>query len=345
MGWLLVIVFIAAYSARYFYNDTLWWTQLLAILLAELSLAVFVFAPAAFFLASRRLQLAVVLSLFLAIVRFSFVAVGSPATTSGEPLRILTFNNPYSPGQDRVESGRRLMELIESEQPVLMGFQETYVTARPDRFRGHPEMVLINESNQFLVAQNEEGVTRTDQPVFSKLPMREFSATQVDGSERDEEVTEIVRVVATWKEKEFVVYNVHLASYGEEKPWREQRSNIWKLSTWIRYLKQYRSAIMQRAFETHHLLERVQAESLPVIVLGDFNSTPHNHTYGELTRLLDDGFARAARGLGYTYHSRKPFARIDFILIDHRFVALEARVGPGMQSDHRPLMLSIDWRQ
>ena len=51
-----------------------------------------------------------------------------------------------------------------------------------------------------------------------------------------------------WRGREGVHYNVHLRSYGAEKPW-DQRIHLLRFGTWAPFLRQYRAAYGARARE------------------------------------------------------------------------------------------------
>lgn len=338
------MLFLTAYSAKYIYHDSLWWTQLLGILLPQISLLVLLLFPVVLLAGPRLVRGAFVVLLLLVLIRFGPTLIGSSGEDSTQGLKVITFNNPYNPAVPRENNGVAAARFVINEDPHLAAFQESYMTARPGRTRGHPAKIRILDSGKLTLAVDSVGNVRSDQPVMTKMQYRDWSATSIDGSVRTEEDDEVARVVVTWRDKAFALYNVHLASYGEEKPWRESGASLWRLSTWVRYLRQYRRAIKKRARQSQLLVDRIDAENLPVVVVGDFNSTPHNRTYGQLSSRLKDAFVQSASGLGYTYHARKPFARIDFVLVGPEFRTIEARVGPRLSSDHRPLIAVIDWK-
>jgi endonuclease/exonuclease/phosphatase (EEP) superfamily protein YafD len=87
------------------------------------------------------------------------------------------------------------------------------------------------------------------------------------------------------------------------------------------------------------VIERIQAERLPVLVLCDCNSTPRSRQYRTLDAVLDDAFGAQGWGMGYT-HPAEPFPalRIDYVWYDDHFEAVDAKVWPEANtSDHHPL--------
>lgn len=81
----------------------------------------------------------------------------------------------------------------------------------------------------------------------------------------------------------------------------------------------------------------------PLVILGDFNTTPYSP---KLQRLLaDGGLADTSRGRGisYTWPRGLPLFRvpIDLCLVSTEFEVLNQRLGPAIGSDHWPLVTSL----
>lgn len=73
----------------------------------------------------------------------------------------------------------------------------------------------------------------------------------------------------------------------------------------------------------------------PLIVAGDFNSPPGNYVYRIMTSYLADSFKEGGRGYGFTFTSRLPLWRIDYIFADEHFGVENSRVINPRLSDHR----------
>ena len=77
-----------------------------------------------------------------------------------------------------------------------------------------------------------------------------------------------------------------------------------------------------------------RASSHPVIVAGDFNLPAMSHIVRDNLGDLDDAFASAGRGFGYTYPTKLPFLRIDRIFTGHGLRAVDFQIGDTRASDH-----------
>lgn len=90
------------------------------------------------------------------------------------------------------------------------------------------------------------------------------------------------------------------------------------------------------------LLTRSGLSDQPLILAGDLNLMDQQEPYQRLTQQLDDAFAAAGWGLGFTFPAGRrfqglaipPFVRIDHILFSEHWQALQAQSGPQLDSDH-----------
>lgn len=95
------------------------------------------------------------------------------------------------------------------------------------------------------------------------------------------------------------------------------------------------------------LLDRIQIETLPLILVGDFNLSDQYAEYDRITRLLIDSHRAAGIGMGYTYPDRgleplPPLFRIDYVFHSHHFQTISMRVQPATGlSDHFPLRATL----
>ncbi len=119
-----------------------------------------------------------------------------------------------------------------------------------------------------------------------------------------------------------------------------------------------------RRMEIQNLISRVQAETLPVIMLGDFNLSDLNIEYEMLTDVLTDSYRSVGRGMGFTFPELREanagdsigilpeifsdirliplFLRLDYVFHSEEFTALSAYIHhTSGGSDHRPLVVTL----
>lgn len=137
------------------------------------------------------------------------------------------------------------------------------------------------------------------------------------------------RAVITIKGKRLVLYNVHPTHPG-------MGGNFFDPSV--------------RSIEIARLMAKISQETLPVLLMGDFNMPELSDDYALITQTLQDSYASVGRGMGWTFpHVRGnafvfPFLRLDYVFHDASFAPLEAHVWrTSGGSDHFPLFVSFAW--
>lgn len=102
----------------------------------------------------------------------------------------------------------------------------------------------------------------------------------------------------------------------------------------------------QRKF-VEELASEVRRMSGPLLVVGDFNTTPLSENYAVLTQVLTDSYLERGSGLGFTYPASPkfgirlpwPLVRIDYIFLSRHFSSLDVHVAmENGGSDHLPVV-------
>mgnify|MGYP001198475592 CR=1 FL=1 len=96
--------------------------------------------------------------------------------------------------------------------------------------------------------------------------------------------------------------------------------------------------------QTKFILKTVQRESLPVIILGDWNMRPRSKSWHLITAYLQDAWAQNGEGDGHTYPSYRPHARLDYIFLSHHFQVKWTNVvyDNPEASDHLPVVATVN---
>ncbi len=106
----------------------------------------------------------------------------------------------------------------------------------------------------------------------------------------------------------------------------------------------------KQANEIADITRRIQGMNGPVVVMGDLNMTDQSRGYAIISNVLQDAFAEAGWGLGFTFPHRVrfgplaipgPFLRIDYIFHSKDLRATQARVGCQGGSDHCYLVAQL----
>ena len=95
--------------------------------------------------------------------------------------------------------------------------------------------------------------------------------------------------------------------------------------------------------EAHDLLAHVRtrvASDAPVIIGGDFNSTPDSDVHAGFVEHFGDSWAECGNGNGYTFPADSAVRRIDYLYV-RGLRCSTAEVVDTQASDHRPLLVTF----
>jgi endonuclease/exonuclease/phosphatase family metal-dependent hydrolase len=342
---LLLFLFATGYAARALPPGFFWWTEVIAVGLPYLTFALLVATVP--MLMRRRWVLAGLHGVVLGLAALRFFPFGLQVhDPSPDDLTLMTYNVSPWVGEPGEVKTRAMLRLVQAEQPALLCFQETGLTFfenRRPRQRVDNFIDALTDSLGYRVRALEGGKpSYTPQPVLGRAELISKTQTLL---RRDGRLTYVTRMQVRWQGRDVALYNLHLRSYGEDKPWEEEDAPPFAPGLWIAYLGRFYEAYRARAWEASQIRDMLVRETLPLIVCGDFNSTPHNWVYGHLAEGLQDAFRQAGSGWGGTYHTRFPFARIDFVLVSPEWEIVSAHVPGVVLSDHRPLVVRLRWRE
>jgi len=151
----------------------------------------------------------------------------------------------------------------------------------------------------------------------------------------------------TWKGHAAVLYNLHLHTIGSVRPW--SMIPEWpSLDRWEAFLTSYREGALRRAQQARLIRRQIAREPHPVIVVGDFNSTPHQWAYRHIAQGLQSAATQRIAGWTATFPAQRPLVRIDHVLAGPAWQITDARVPPPTRppiSDHRAVVAQLRWRK
>lgn len=249
------------------------------------------------------------------------------AAAAGETLTILTHNisnKSYAMGDQS--------EFLEQQDADVITLQEVHYGARrQDRILELLSSSYPYSQIQMLPDSVDANLTLSRYPIIASEPLDElgtlYTRLCVDGWALD-------------------VYNVSL-----DTPIRDDDRGITGVSLFDLALK-YDSA--RRDEQVDALVERLDTQTDPLIVAGDFNLGDQTTRYGALAQSLGDSYAEVGDGLGLTWPLGgtpgfplpgyvQPIIRIDYIWHSASFHAVSAETLRGTQSDHLAVRAELGW--
>lgn len=254
---------------------------------------------------------------FSVLLGLSFLAacasrqINSPEEAPTDVLRILAYNVKHGRGMDGAIDLERIARVISEQDPDLVALQE--IDEGCGRSGGVDQARRLGElcsmTPIFGPFMDYDG-GRYGMALLSRLPV-EASTNHVLPPGREPRTALAARVRLD-DGRALVLIGIHLYATEEE-----------------------------RLAQAETLLDVCAGEEAPVVLAGDFNSTPGSRVMERLGQAFEDP---AKQGDPRTFPSPSPEREIDFFLLrpGKRFEVLEQRVvDEPLASDHRPILLVV----
>ncbi|MEG3858374.1 endonuclease/exonuclease/phosphatase family protein [Microcoleus sp. herbarium12] len=238
-------------------------------------------------------------------------------TNSQPSIKILSHNLCWSTTQYST-----LFNLIKQQKPDIIFLQET---------------IKEHTKRDFAWLKTEYPYQIGTPPVaiLSKYPIVSSEILHLAGHRETQQ-----RAIIKFNQQAVVIYNMQATG-----PW-------FKIYKKLRFLKIPVYKYNQRSPEIQDLVQRVEQETLPVIVAGDFNMTDETQDYYNVQKVLQDSFRKSGFGFGFTWpHGWElklllkssnwklnyPVCRIDYIWYSKHWGAKSSSVLEATESDHLPV--------
>ncbi len=236
-----------------------------------------------------------------------------PSRSRADTIRVLAYNTHHGEGLDEVLDLERIGGVIEDAGPDVVALQEIDVgverTGRIDQAHRYGELTRMTPLfGDFMDYQGGQ----YGMALLSRLPIVEWWNQRLPpGEEPRSSVAALVRMEGSGRD--LVVVGVHLYRTEEE-----------------------------RLAQARRLMEVLDGEEAPVLLVGDFNSMRGS----PVMNLLGEAWSAPTKtGETFTFPADAPTREIDFILVraPRGFRVLEYRVlDETVASDHRPLLMVLE---
>ncbi|MGE5656272.1 MAG: endonuclease/exonuclease/phosphatase family protein [Actinomycetota bacterium] len=240
-----------------------------------------------------------------------------------QSLKILTLNSSWNK-----TTPASLIALIEEQQPELVFLQE--ITAI------HYNQAFPKLKTLYPYQAGAPGLA-----LLSKYPILFNEIIHLAGHREFQE-----RAILQINQQRVVVYNMQATA------------------PWIRFHKiipgmKFKLPVYEygdRTAEIQDLLKRIQQETEPAIVVGDFNMNDQAQDYSVLAAVLQDAFQQSGRGFGFTWphgwplnflikrshwQLNYPLFRLDYIWYSQQWRSKSTEVVSPTGSDHLPVVTEL----
>lgn len=266
---------------------------------------------------TNRNWLGVLGGLALSLVCGCQMGGGNPAA---ESFRVMTYNIHHGEGLDGKVDLDRIAALIRRERADIVALQEVDKGVRRTDGRDlSAELAALTGltcvfSNNFHFQGGEYG-----NAVLTRFPVVAATNTLYQML-RTNEQRGLLQVTLATPERNLIFMATHLDYHGDDA---ERLLNVSEI----------------RALAGLHV-------GTPVIVCGDFNTTPESRVHQRMTETFIDTWEQVGSGDGWTYSASRPQKRIDYIWATKtgHITPLHAHVPTSDASDHLPLVVTFQFR-
>ncbi|MEG4089165.1 endonuclease/exonuclease/phosphatase family protein [Microcoleus sp. Pol12B4] len=242
-------------------------------------------------------------------------------TDSQPSIKILSHNLSWHKTQSPT-----LLKLINQQKPDIIFLQEIV--------RKHTERAFT-----WLKADYPYQIGTPPVGILSKYPIVSSEILHLAGHPETQQ-----RTIIKFNEQEVVIYNMQATG-----PWLSRYKKL-------RFLKIPVYKYDKRSPEIQDLVQRVERETLPVIVAGDFNMTDETQDYDRVQKVMQDSFRKSGFGFGFTWphgwelnllvksanwRLNYPVCRIDYIWYSKHWGAKSSSVLEATESDHLPVAAEL----
>lgn len=242
-------------------------------------------------------------------------------TNSPPSIKILSHNLSWYKTQSPT-----LFKLIHKQQPDIIFLQEIV--------KKHTKRVFT-----WLKADYPYQIGTPPVGILSKYPIVSSEILHLAGHPETQQ-----RAIIKFNQQEVVIYNMQATG-----PWL-------KISKKFGLIRIPVYKYDKRSPEIQDLVQRVERETLPVIVAGDFNMTDETQDYYRVQKVMQDSFRKSGWGFGFTWPQgwelkflvkrsnwrlNYPVCRIDYIWYSKHWGAKSSSVLEATESDHLPIAAEL----
>jgi len=330
----LYLIFLALYGAAWgVIHHYLWQLDFLSNFTAWYFLPAPILLLIALLLKRRRWAAVLVIPLVVYAVKFgprflpreaAASAVSDTPTLTVMTMNVLKLNTDWA----------AIKAQIQAANPDIISMQEVSDAFLTDVW---PSLTELYPYNLHVVSTSEH----SHSALLSRYPVREQETFNIP----ENFLLANIRAVIDVKGHPVVVYNLRLAAP------RFQRMNT--PSRILGKIFPYEYSVFYRRWQLTAFYPRLAAETLPVLVMGDFNTadSSEDHDIFKSTSGLQDTFAEVGFGMGFTFPSSVevkdrqlpfvPIMRLDYVWHSAQWQPLSAWVGGSTGSDHLPVIARL----
>ena len=318
-------VIIGYFILKLFFWDRLWIIALITTFIPLIFLPTFLLPIIGLSIIKKRwftIISAIACIILISWLHIKYFSPKSINITNSQPsIKVLSHNLSWYKTQSHT-----LFKLIQKQQPNIIFLQE---------------IVKKNTKRTFpsLKADYPYQIGAPPVGILSKYPIVTSEILHLAGHPETQQ-----RAIIKFNQQEVVIYNMQATG-----PWL-------KISKKLGFIRIPVYKYDKRSPEIQDLVQRVERETLPVIVAGDFNMTDETQDYDRVQKVMQDAFRKSGWGFGFTWPQgwelkflvkrsnwrlNYPVCRIDYIWYSKHWGAKSSEVLEATESDHLPIAAEL----
>jgi endonuclease/exonuclease/phosphatase family metal-dependent hydrolase len=270
------------------------------------------------------------------------VAHISQSSSTSDSLKLMTYNVHTFQGMDERPAYKRILKLIDLNQPGIIGFEEFYT--QHSRFGICDSIKNVLHSNQFYFEPFKASeVDSTGLALFSKYPIIHRGIIRLSNEQNDNQG---IYIDVKYQSQVVRIYCFHLKSlqldlqddYSLDK---FSHRGVIGLSRLKEILKKLKAAFIIRGQQVNQIRQQVAMCPYPYVFMGDFNDTPGSYAFSKMSAGMKNAFREKGTGIGNTYKGGFASFQIDYILASRQFHIIDYQIIRKAISDHYPVCSTI----
>lgn len=236
---------------------------------------------------------------------------------------------------------KKILKLINSNQPDIIGFQE--FNSKNVIFRICDSLKKTMHSDQFYFEPFiKTQWDSTGLALFSKYPIINHGVIKLSNARDDNQA---IYIDVKCKSQIIRVYTFHLQSLklGEDDlnfaPFL--RRSFSKPHTVKELFHKLKMGFTLRKLQVDIIRQDAAQCPYPYIFMGDFNDTPGSYAFNRMATGMKNAFREKGTGIGETFRGGFASSQIDYILLSKQFNVLDYQIIRKEISDHYPVSSDV----
>ncbi|MCI1778630.1 MAG: endonuclease/exonuclease/phosphatase family protein [Bacteroidales bacterium] len=249
---------------------------------------------------------------------------GNMSGKDPEELTICTYNVGRFGGNDSKYNIKDIGRYLKEQGIDIVCFQEY---TEPYGFGRDSIIKYMPSFGYHCISELQDG--RDGLAIFSRYPIRYYKYEQYHDSDYGfmyadiDTGYEIVRI-----------FNNHFQTTGLSKA--ERKDSYYSAADYMSY------NFRMREDQADTLDKKASGSPYPLIICGDFNSTPLSYACGKFSGKYTDAFRECGRGFAYTYRYYHKLLRIDYIFYNKDMTGIRYYSEERPWSDHNPVICRME---